>query len=179
MSLYVDDLVTSTPDVHSAYQLYLDSWKVMAACGINLRKWHSNSLELLHKIESYSQWALVLIPGRWLHVNQQDSNIIVKSIDQSLNSYESMAQSRVQSRGFINTPLYSIKYQVYCMKNTLQWLVNTVLILVCNQCSTQPPLIILPTYVDSWHSLNGLTKITVKKSTQHVTKGIIWNHCFS
>ena len=52
MSLYVDDLVTSTPDVHSAYEFYLDSRKIMAAGGMNLRKWHSNSLELLDKIES-------------------------------------------------------------------------------------------------------------------------------
>ena len=51
MSLYVDDLVTSTPDVHSAYEFYLDSRKIMAAGGMNLRKWHSNSLELLDKIE--------------------------------------------------------------------------------------------------------------------------------
>ena len=52
MSLYVDDLVTSTPNIHSVYQLYLESHKVMAAGGMNLRKWHSNSLELLDEIES-------------------------------------------------------------------------------------------------------------------------------
>ena len=70
---------------------------------------------------------------------------------------------------------------MYCIENTVQWLVNTVviIILVCNQCSKQSPLIILLAYVDSWHSLNGFTKITVKKSAWHDTKGIIWNHCFS
>ena len=52
MSLYVDDLVTSTPDIHSAYEFYLESRKIMAAGGMNLRKWHSNSSELLDKIES-------------------------------------------------------------------------------------------------------------------------------
>ena len=52
MSLYVDDLVTSTPDIHSAYEFYLESQKIMAAGGMNLRKWHSNSSELLDKIES-------------------------------------------------------------------------------------------------------------------------------
>ena len=47
-----------------------------------------------------------------MSVNQRDSNIIVKSIDQSLNIYESMVQSRVQSRiqnpGFVNTGLLFI-----------------------------------------------------------------------
>ena len=42
-----------------------------------------------------------------MSVNRQDSNIIMKSIDQSLNSCESMVQSRVQSRvrspGFVTT----------------------------------------------------------------------------
>ena len=52
MSLYVDDLVTSTPDVHSAYKFYLENRKIMASVGMNLKKWHSNSLELLNKIES-------------------------------------------------------------------------------------------------------------------------------
>ena len=52
MSLYVDDLVTSTPDIHSAYEFYLESRKIMAAGGMNLRKWHSNSSELLDKIKS-------------------------------------------------------------------------------------------------------------------------------
>ena len=37
-----------------------------------------------------------------MSVNWQDSNIIVKSIDQSLNSCESMVRSRVQSPGFVN-----------------------------------------------------------------------------
>ena len=52
MLLYVDDLVTSTPDIHSAYEFYLESRKIMAAGGMNLRKWHSNSSELLDKIKS-------------------------------------------------------------------------------------------------------------------------------
>ena len=42
-------------------------------------------------------------PVSRLSVNWQDCNIMVKSIDQSLNSCESMVQSRVQSPGFVNT----------------------------------------------------------------------------
>ena len=44
--------------------------------------------------------------------------------------------------------IYAIKYQVYCMENTVQWSANTVviLILIGNQCSKQPPLISLPAY---------------------------------
>ena len=49
LSLYV---MISTIDVHSAYEFYLESQKIMAEGGMNLRKWHSNSLELLDKIKS-------------------------------------------------------------------------------------------------------------------------------
>ena len=51
-SLYVDDFVTSTPNAHSAYEFYLECRKLMAAGGMNLRKWHSNSSELLERIKS-------------------------------------------------------------------------------------------------------------------------------
>jgi len=54
-SLYVDDLVTSAPDVESGYKFFLESKRVMADGGMNLRKWHSNSLELLERINSDSQ----------------------------------------------------------------------------------------------------------------------------
>ena len=53
-SLYVDDLVTSTPDAHSAYKFYQECRKLMANGGMNLRKWHSNSSDLLERIESSS-----------------------------------------------------------------------------------------------------------------------------
>ena len=48
----MDDLVTSTPDVERAYNFSLESKRVMADGGMNLRKWHSNSLELLERINS-------------------------------------------------------------------------------------------------------------------------------
>ena len=38
MSLYIDDLVTSTPDIHSVYAFYLEFWQIMALGGMNLRK---------------------------------------------------------------------------------------------------------------------------------------------
>ena len=53
--LYVDDLITSTTDTESAYKFYVECNRVMAAGGMNLRKWHSNSLELLERINSNSQ----------------------------------------------------------------------------------------------------------------------------
>ena len=71
-----------------------------------------------------------------------------------------------------NSTIHAIKDQVHCVENTVQWLVNTevILILVCNQCSKQTPLIIFPTYVDSSHSLNGFTKITVKEACMAIQK---------
>ena len=53
---------------------------------------------------------------------------------------------------------------------------TVILILVCNPNAMNTPLIILPTYVDSWYFLNGFTNITVKKSAQHGTKDINCNH---
>ena len=47
----------STPDAHSAYEFYLECQKLMAAGGMNLRKWHSNSPELLERIKFLSSWS--------------------------------------------------------------------------------------------------------------------------
>jgi len=47
--LNIDNLITSTPDIESDYKFYVECKKVMAAGGMNLRKQHSNSLELLEK----------------------------------------------------------------------------------------------------------------------------------
>ena len=49
--------------------------------------------------------------------------------------------------------IYAIKDQVYCMENTVQWLINT------------------------YSYFNFSLKITAKKHAQSRTKGIIWNHC--
>ena len=44
--------------------------------------------------------------------------------------------------------LYAIKYQVYCMEDTVQWSANTVQLFNL-PCSKQPPLISMPAYVYS------------------------------
>ena len=52
---------------------------------------------------------------------------------------------------------HAIKYQVCCIENTVQCLAHSYIqyiIFVCNQCSKQRPLILLPTYV---HGLLTLT----------------------
>jgi len=53
-SLYVDDLVTSTPDIECAYKFYVEYKKAMEAGGMNLRKRYSNSLELLERILQFT-----------------------------------------------------------------------------------------------------------------------------
>ena len=45
-SLYVDDLISGSDTVESAYNIYEKSKQIMAEGGFNLRKWHSNSQEL-------------------------------------------------------------------------------------------------------------------------------------
>ena len=82
-----------------------------------------------------------------------------------------LVRGRIKEKiGFV----YSIKYQVYCMENTVQWSANTVQILVCYQCSKQTPLIIFA------HLCGFLTplKWIHKDCPVCITIGIIWNHCF-
>ena len=50
-SLYVDDLVSGTNTVTEAIEFYRDARKVMSEAGMNLRKWKSNSQELLHHVK--------------------------------------------------------------------------------------------------------------------------------
>ena len=72
----------------------------------------------------------------------------------------------------------------HIMSSVLYWKYSTVvdtystviLILVCNQCSKQPPLILLPTYMDSWHCLKWLhsTKDNCElKPVQHVVQKVV------
>ena len=49
--LYVDDLVTGNDSVDSAFQTYSISKQIMKEAGLNLRKWKTNSSELLSLIE--------------------------------------------------------------------------------------------------------------------------------
>ena len=49
-SLYVDDLIAGADDVQDAFRFYIDSKSLMSAAGMNLRKWNSNSVELLNLI---------------------------------------------------------------------------------------------------------------------------------
>ena len=49
--LYVNDLITGTDSVESAFQFYSKSKQIMKEAGLNLRKWKTNSSELLNQIE--------------------------------------------------------------------------------------------------------------------------------
>ena len=49
--LYVDDLITGADNIESAFKLYTISKRVMKDAGMNLRKFNTNSPELLHQIE--------------------------------------------------------------------------------------------------------------------------------
>ena len=48
--LYVDDLITGTDNITSAFQIYSRTKQIMKEGGLNLRKWNTNSPELLQKI---------------------------------------------------------------------------------------------------------------------------------
>ena len=51
-SLYVDDLVTGVTTVEKAFDIYNGSRRLMADAGMNLRKWNSNSTELMNLIQA-------------------------------------------------------------------------------------------------------------------------------
>ena len=50
-SLYVDDLLTGEENDEKGFRVYQKSKKLMAE-GFNLRKWNSNSHDLLNAIEN-------------------------------------------------------------------------------------------------------------------------------
>ena len=50
-SFYVDDLLAGEKSVSKAFEIYEKSKKIMAAGGFNLRKWNSNSQEVIKRIE--------------------------------------------------------------------------------------------------------------------------------
>ena len=54
-SLYVDDLIAGEDTVEQAFNLYVKAKKFMADGNFNLRKWNSNSTELLAKIRMAEQ----------------------------------------------------------------------------------------------------------------------------
>ena len=51
-SLYVDDLLAGADNVQGGFELYQDSKELMAKGAFNLRKWNSNSNELLQLINN-------------------------------------------------------------------------------------------------------------------------------
>ena len=54
-SLYVDDLVTGADTVESGLSIYHAVKGLMAEGSFNLRKWHSNSPQLMEKISQFEQ----------------------------------------------------------------------------------------------------------------------------
>ena len=84
-SLYVDDLVSGGTDVHEAFDVYQTAKLIMYRGGFNLRKWHSNSLELLELI-------------------RQSENNLISSTD-STKVYESKDSSDTRSE---ETNLYKL-----------------------------------------------------------------------
>ena len=61
-SFYVDDLITGAPDVPTALKFCVQSRQVMAAAGMNLCKWNSNSSELLKKLNEVNQGPEMVVP---------------------------------------------------------------------------------------------------------------------
>ena len=52
-STYIDDLCSGSSSVEEAFQLFLKSKAKMQVAGFRMRKWSSNSHQLMEKIKSY------------------------------------------------------------------------------------------------------------------------------
>ena len=84
--------MASTPNIHSAYEVYIGSRKIRAASGINLRECHSNSLELLEKSMGTSLNTSQMTTG----VTDED-NIYVKTLIRPKVSKLSQRLTKVHS----------------------------------------------------------------------------------
>ena len=74
-SLYVDDLLTGADNVQEGFELYQDSKKLMAKGAFNLRKWNSNSNELLQLINNKEESVA--------QTKTEKSNSVVEEEDES------------------------------------------------------------------------------------------------
>ena len=61
-SLYVDDLVTGADNVDKAFDFYTECKQLMDRAGMNLRKWNSNSAELLERVKEMTPHSGVTPP---------------------------------------------------------------------------------------------------------------------
>ena len=63
-SLYVDDLITGEETVEDAYELYQQAKLVMSERGFNLRKWDTNSTQLMMRINASETTQIDKAPER-------------------------------------------------------------------------------------------------------------------
>ena len=75
--LYVDDLIAGADSVEQGFYLYKKSKEIMADASFNLRKWNSNSLELLDQIREAELQGLNPVPSTG--VNAPSSNAPLNS----------------------------------------------------------------------------------------------------
>ena len=87
-SLYVDDLVAGADDVQDAFRFYIDSKSLMSAAGMNLRKWNSNSVELLNLIEGDNVQSLETKTDD-IQVSEEDESYAKATTGYSLNVKDS------------------------------------------------------------------------------------------
>ena len=78
-SLYVDDLLTGADNVQEGFELYQDSKELMAKGAFNLRKWNSNSNELLQFINNREESVAQRKTEKPNAVVQEENESFIKS----------------------------------------------------------------------------------------------------
>ena len=72
-SFYVDDLVTGADDVDKAFGFYTECKQLMDKAGMNLRKWNSNSAELLERVKGVTPHNSVT-PAITTNITEEDES---------------------------------------------------------------------------------------------------------
>ena len=68
--LYVDDLLTGEKNVAKTFEIYYRAKEIMASGGFNLRKWSSNSKEVMQQIERAESKCV----GKYVNHRQDDES---------------------------------------------------------------------------------------------------------
>ncbi len=86
-SLYIDDLVSGANDNEKALKLYHESKEIMSEGSFKLRKWHSNSQELMKSIDPAEK-----------SVSTNTYNLSVREDDQSFAKSYIAQECKVQNK---------------------------------------------------------------------------------
>ena len=70
----MDDLIAGAPDIQSAFDFCIQSKNLMAAAGMNLLKWNSNSHEIMQRLSSSTTLVKDMLPTSLATRNMEEED---------------------------------------------------------------------------------------------------------